>query len=277
MPLQFGRFSLDSREYRLLRDGQPLSISPKPFDLLVALATRPSQLVTREELLREVWKDTVVEQSSLNAAMSVLRQALGEDAASIIETVPGRGYRFIAPVTHAPPVAPVASASAREGSGELRRDRAEPASGREGGPATRVVIVDDHAVVRMGVRALVERTPGFVIVGEAGSIEDAGPIMQSAQPDLLILDMMLGDISSLSSIKAWRASAPGLRVIMLSMHDEDGHARAALAAGAHGYVMKAGMTGELTAAMGAVSGGDVWVSEKLSRAILKEFADRASR
>jgi DNA-binding winged helix-turn-helix (wHTH) protein len=143
MPLQFGRFSLDPREYRLLRDGQPLSISPKPFDLLVALANRPGELVTREELIREVWKEVTVEQSSLNAAMSVLRQSLGEDAASIIETVPGRGYRFIAPVSPVAPVAPAArvapaaSASARGGSGELRRDLAEAASGREGGPASR--------------------------------------------------------------------------------------------------------------------------------------------
>src|SRR5687767_2570244 len=96
MALQFGRYSLDPREYRLSRDGQAVALPPKPFDLLVALAARPGQLVTREELLRGVWKDVVVEQSSLNAAMSVLRQGLGDDAASIIETVPGRGYRFIA-------------------------------------------------------------------------------------------------------------------------------------------------------------------------------------
>jgi DNA-binding response OmpR family regulator len=259
--IEFGRYSLDPRECRLTRDGQAVALPPKPFDLLVALATHPGQLVAREELLREVWKDTVVEQSSLNAAMSVLRQALGDDAASIIETVPGRGYRFIALVAPAAPDAPVAPVAP-----------AAPAS-----PATRVVIVDDHAIVRMGVRSLVERTAGFVVVGEAGSIEDATPIIESGKPDLLILDMMLGDISSLASIKAWRESAPKLRVIMLSMHDEDAHARAALAAGAHGYVMKAGMAGELSTAIGAVAGGDVWVSEKLSRAILKEFADKASQ
>ncbi|HWI19456.1 MAG TPA: response regulator [Vicinamibacterales bacterium] len=251
--LQFGRYTLDAREYRLMRDGQPVALPPKPFDLLVALATRPGQLVTRDELLREVWKDVVVEQSSLNAAMSVLRQALGEDAASILETVPGRGYRFVAqssPVLPAPPASPA---------------------------SVRVMIVDDHAVVRLGVRSLVERTPGFAVVGEADSLEDAGPLIHAAQPDLLVLDMMLGDVSSLGSIKAWRASAPGLRVIVLSMHDEDGHAREALSAGAHGYVMKAGMAGELSTAIAAVAAGDVWVSAKLSQAILREFADVASR
>lgn len=139
------------------------------------------------------------------------------------------------------------------------------------------MIVDDHTIVRLGVRALVERTAGFAVAGEAASLEDAGPLIQSLQPDLLVLDMMLGDISTLASIKGWRAAAPGLRVIVLSMHDEESHAREALAAGAHGYVMKASMAGELSTAITAVASGEVWVSAKLSRAILREFADKASR
>jgi DNA-binding response OmpR family regulator len=254
MPLQFGRFSLDPGEYRLLRDGRPLALSPRPFDLLVALTARAGQLVTREELLREVWKDTVVEQSSLNAAMSVLRQALGDDAASLIETVPGRGYRFIAPVTPADAPAPL------------------PAPGSTG-PAVRVLIVDDHAVVRMGVRALIERAGGFQVIGEAGTLDECGDLVHSRQPDLLVLDLMMGDEPSIDRIKAWRLAAPGLRVVVLSMHHEDAYARRALAAGAHGYVMKAEMLGELRSAIDAVIAGDVWVSAQLSKSIVKDFVD----
>jgi DNA-binding response OmpR family regulator len=261
MAIQFGRYSLEPREYRLTRDAQAVALPPKPFDLLVALAAHPGELVTRETLLREVWKDVVVEQSSLNAAMSVLRQALGDDASAILETVPGRGYRFIASIAPDAPAAAVAPAAP-----------ALPVA-----PAVRTMIVDDHAIVRLGVRSLVERTPGFAVAGEAASLEDAGPLIASLLPDLLVLDMMLGDISTLASIKGWRAAAPGLRVIVLSMHDEDAHAREALAAGAHGYVMKASMAGELSTAITAVAAGEVWVSAKLSRAILKEFADKASR
>jgi len=255
MLIHFGRFCLDAREYRLSRDGNAVALPPKPFDLLVALAGSPGQLLSREELLRMVWKDVVVEQSSLNAAMSVLRQALGDDAASTIETVPGRGYRFIAM-----PTAAIAAATT-----------VAPTS------MIRVAVVDDHAVVRLGVRALVERTAGFLVAGEAGTLEDAGAMIESTSPDLLILDLMLGDESSLPRIKGWRAAAPGLRVIVLSMHDEDDYARQALAAGAHGFVMKSEMTGELALAIAAVSGGEIWLSAKLNRAILKEFADTASR
>ena len=95
---QFGAFMLDVRQCRLTRDGSTLALSPRPFDLLAALVARAGQLVTRDELLAKVWSGVAVEPSSLNAAMSVLRQALGADAGALIETVPSRGYRFVAPV-----------------------------------------------------------------------------------------------------------------------------------------------------------------------------------
>lgn len=250
--LAFGAFSLDPGEYRLTRKGQAIALSPRPFDLLVALATRAGRLVTREELLRDVWKDAAVEQSSLNAAMSILRQALGGDAAALIETVPGRGYRFIGLV-------------------ETRVDgpAAAPAPATTG-PPVRAVLVDDHAIVRLGVRALLERATGFSIVAEAATVAEAAEAIAAHTPDLLILDLMLNGDGSLEHIAAWRASAPGLRVIVLSMHSEDEFARRALAAGAHGYVMKEQMLGELTAAIAEVMGGGVWVSARVSRSIVRD-------
>lgn len=212
--------------------------------------------MSREELLREVWKDTVVEQSSLNAAMSVLRQALGDDASTLIETVPGRGYRFLAAVTttNVAVAAPSAAPSL----------------------AVRVLIADDHAVVRMGVRALIERNMGFSVVGEAATFEECGALVQSLQPDLLVLDLMMDGEPSLGHIAGWRVIAPALRVVMLSMHHEDDYARKALAAGAHGYVMKAEMLEELRAAIAAVLAGEVWVSASVSRSIVKDFVDGRS-
>lgn len=251
-PVTFGPFALDAQECRLTRDGQTIALSPRPFDLLVALVARAGRLVSREELLREVWKDTVVEQSSLNAAMSVLRQALGDEASKLIETVPGRGYRFLAPVVTA---------------------SAAPAPAGATAVPIRVVVVDDHAVVRMGVRALIERAMGFTVVGEAGTFEECGALVATLKPDLLVLDLMMGGEPSLDRIAGWRAIAPGLRVVMLSMHHEDDYARQALAAGAHGYVMKAEMLEELQAAISSVVGGGVWVSAAVSRSIVKDFID----
>lgn len=84
---------------------------------------------------------------------------------------------------------------------------------------------------------------------------------------------MLDGDPSIAHIAAWRALSPGLRVIMLSMHHEDEFAQRALAAGAHGYVMKAQMVDELAAAIGEVMAGGVWVSTQVSRAIVRNVVE----
>lgn len=99
--VQFGDFRLDVAERRLLRDGRPVSLAPKAFDVLAALAARPGRLITKDELLKEVWPDSFVEESNLAYHVFALRRALGEtvNGESYVETVPKRGYRFIASVT----------------------------------------------------------------------------------------------------------------------------------------------------------------------------------
>jgi Tol biopolymer transport system component/DNA-binding winged helix-turn-helix (wHTH) protein len=96
---EFGRFSLDTVEHRLLRDGQPVPLTPRLFELLRALVANAGHLITKEQLLTQVWSDAVVEEANLNRAISVLRKTLGETPAErYIETVPKYGYRFVAAV-----------------------------------------------------------------------------------------------------------------------------------------------------------------------------------
>ena len=99
--LQFGDFTLDVAERRLLRDGRPVTLAPKAFDVLAALAARPGRLITKDELLKEVWPDSFVEESNLAYHVFALRKVLGDtaDGESYVETVPKRGYRFTASVT----------------------------------------------------------------------------------------------------------------------------------------------------------------------------------
>jgi DNA-binding winged helix-turn-helix (wHTH) protein len=84
----------------LLREGKPVPITPKVFDLLQVLAQHQGHLLEKEELMRAVWPDAVVEEANLSANISILRKALGDgiNGQVLIETVPKRGYRFIAPV-----------------------------------------------------------------------------------------------------------------------------------------------------------------------------------
>jgi len=97
---EFSPFRLEPAERRLTRDGQAIMLSPKAFDLLVVLVARAGRLVTREDLFKEVWRDTFVEEANLSYTVSLLRKALGDDADphQYIETVQKRGYRFSAPV-----------------------------------------------------------------------------------------------------------------------------------------------------------------------------------
>jgi DNA-binding winged helix-turn-helix (wHTH) protein/TolB-like protein len=97
----FGTFSLDNAERSLLRQGQAVPLTPKAFDLLVVLVRNAGKLVSKDELLREVWPDSFVEEVNLSVNISALRKALGDDQelTKLIETVPKRGYRFIQPVT----------------------------------------------------------------------------------------------------------------------------------------------------------------------------------
>ena len=100
---EFGRFRLDSAERLLLRSGQPVSLTPKAFDLLVYLVERHGRLVTKQELMRALWSETFVEEANLTYTVSALRKALGEREGQdeqLIQTVPTRGYRFVASVTH---------------------------------------------------------------------------------------------------------------------------------------------------------------------------------
>ena len=97
---EFGAFRLDAVERLLLKAGQPVSLTPKAFDLLVYLVERHGQLVAKKDLLSAVWPDTFVEEANLTYTISALRKALGDsqDGERYIQTVPTRGYRFVAPV-----------------------------------------------------------------------------------------------------------------------------------------------------------------------------------
>ena len=96
----FGRFRLKTAERVLLREGEPVPLTPKVFDILITLVENRGQIVEKDDLMKKVWPTTFVEEGNLTQNVSLLRKALGESAGGVqfIETVPRRGYRFVAPV-----------------------------------------------------------------------------------------------------------------------------------------------------------------------------------
>ncbi len=122
---EFGEFRMDVRERQLLRKGRPIPLTAKVFDTLRVMLERAGRLVTKDELIQQLWPDTVVEENNLNQNISAVRKALGEQASGqrYIETVPRVGYRFVAAVTRSgvsAPLPPPSAASARTERQEVR-------------------------------------------------------------------------------------------------------------------------------------------------------------
>src|SRR5438067_8478951 len=104
--LKFDHFTIDPERRRLLRDGEPVPLTPKTFDTLLTLVRERGRVVEKSELMQLLWPDTAVEENNLSQQISAARKALGErsDEGRYIRTVPGRGYRFVAEVVVTPSV-----------------------------------------------------------------------------------------------------------------------------------------------------------------------------
>jgi DNA-binding NarL/FixJ family response regulator len=131
----------------------------------------------------------------------------------------------------------------------------------------RVVLADDHVLVRSGLRALVEQVPGYEVVGEAGDGEALLEAVEAHQPDLAIVDIQmphLGGIDALDRIKRG-ASAP--KVLILSMHSADDYVLRALRSGADGYLLKDAAASELGKALDTLQRGERYLSPKVSETL----------
>lgn len=136
--------------------------------------------------------------------------------------------------------------------------------------ATRVLIADDHAVVRAGLRALVKGDPGLELVGEASGGLEALQLAETLRPDILVLDLSMPDLDGIQVTRQIRSSLPEARVLILTVHEDETLAREALRAGASGYIIKQAAEAELISAIHTVQIGDVYVPPKMLRALLVE-------
>ena len=134
----------------------------------------------------------------------------------------------------------------------------------------RVVIADDHAVVRDGLRALVEAQPGLVVVGEAGDGHEAWQRTCELLPDVLVLDLSMPGVGGLEAAERVAKDCPSVRVVALTMHEERGYVSQLLRAGAAGYVLKRTASSELVRAIRAVAAGGTYVDSSLAGALLTD-------
>lgn len=132
----------------------------------------------------------------------------------------------------------------------------------------RVLLVDDHAVLRAGLRLLLNAETDFEVVGEAGDGRQVLHLVEKLDPDLIILDLTMPGLGGLDTLRSLHKLNPNCRVLVLTMHKDQSYLRRALAAGAMGYVLKQADDQELLVALRAVSRDDIYVPPALAPSIL---------
>ena len=141
----------------------------------------------------------------------------------------------------------------------------EPAAAR-----IRIVIADDHPVVRRGLRMLLDDEPDFEVVAEAGDVEDARRSVHGHHPAVLVLDLNMPGGRSIAAIPSIRAEFPETHIVVLTMQQETAYARAALAAGATGYVLKQAADSELVEAVRLAAAGEGYLNPRLGARVAAE-------
>ncbi len=141
----------------------------------------------------------------------------------------------------------------------------------------RVLIVDDHAVVRAGLRLLLEREDDIECAGEAGNANDAVREARYLKPDVIVLDVTMPDQSGIDALPAIQAAAPDAKVLVLSMHDDPSYVHEAFAAGALGYVLKEAADAEVVTAVREIASNGRYVHPTLGARLVAAEAEARSR
>jgi DNA-binding NarL/FixJ family response regulator len=139
--------------------------------------------------------------------------------------------------------------------------------------AIRVALCDDHAVVRSGLRRILAEEQDFVVVGEAGTAEEAVALAEAERPDVFVMDLGLPDASGIDATRRIGVVSPQTRVLVLTVHDDVAYLRKAFDAGARGYLVKDAADVELVLAVRQIAAGKEYVHPRLGAALLSPAAD----
>lgn len=137
--------------------------------------------------------------------------------------------------------------------------------------SARILLADDHAVLRAGLRLMLSVQAGLEIVGEASTGTETLGLAETLQPDLILLDLSMPALGGLDALPLLRRIVPRARILILTMHDDPQYLRQALHNGASGYVLKKAADTELLAAVRAVLRGEMYVHPALTRSLIEEL------
>jgi DNA-binding NarL/FixJ family response regulator len=146
-------------------------------------------------------------------------------------------------------------------------------SGLSADRTARVLIVDDHPIVRQGLAQLLEQEEDLIVCGEASSARSALEAIERLQPSIVIVDILLKDVNGIELIKMIKSRFGKIPVLVMSMHDESLYAERSLRAGARGYIMKEEATDKMLTAVRKVMTGGIYLSERMVSRILHRLAE----
>ncbi|MFQ5996324.1 MAG: response regulator [Dehalococcoidales bacterium] len=138
----------------------------------------------------------------------------------------------------------------------------------------RVLIADDHAIVREGLRTLLEAQPDIEVVGEATTGEEVVNKTKEVQPDIVLMDITMPVMSGLEATRQIRQNSPEVKILVLTMHESDDYFFSILEVGASGYFIKGGSSTELISALRAVWRGDVFIYPTMAKKLLSDYLQR---
>ena len=135
----------------------------------------------------------------------------------------------------------------------------------------RILLADDHAVVRQGFKMILDAQADMEIVGEAGNGRQAVDLAEQLRPDVVVMDVAMPELNGIEATRRLASSVPHARVIALSMHKDSVYVREILRAGARGYLLKDSGAADLVAAIHAVASGESYLSPAVSNAVLDDY------
>jgi DNA-binding NarL/FixJ family response regulator len=142
---------------------------------------------------------------------------------------------------------------------------------------SRIVLADDHALVRSGISSLLREIPGFKVVGEASEGGAALDLIRLLQPDILLMDIAMPGLNGLETLICVKRDFPKVKVIILSGHSNEEYVLRAMHSGARGYMLKDSATKELQTAIDTVRGGETYMSPAVSKTVIERYQDRAGK
>lgn len=142
---------------------------------------------------------------------------------------------------------------------------------------TRVLLADDHVLIRAGLRMVVDAQPDLMVVGEAGDGREAIAMAESLKPDVVVMDIGMPTLNGIEAAHQVREKLPGTQIVMLSMHSDEGYVLRALKAGAKAYLLKDSAETDLARAIRATADGKSFFSPAVGRVLLEDYVRKLQR